>query len=155
MIDDQLQVGGCNNAGETLDNRMGLASSNGKTSDCNCEVPVIAGRAKSSTSSHLSVGRSPKLALLMLLPTATCSGELQLTLTSTGVSRFDNITMRQSIANREARKAPGAVLAMFHVIQSASESFGDVIVQTVKDLHPGRGLCHILIIEQLFRYKTF
>ena len=72
----------------------------------------------------------------MLLPTATCSGELQLTLTSKGVTRFDKITIMQSIANRGARTELSATLDMFHVIQSVSEPFGEVIVQTVKDLQP-------------------
>ena len=115
---------------------MGVASSNGKITGCNCGVPVIAGCAKSSKWSHISVSRSPKLAALILLPTATCSGELQLTLTSKGVTRFDKITIRPSIANRGARKELNAILAMFHVIQSVSEPCGDVIVQTVIDLPP-------------------
>jgi hypothetical protein len=137
MIDDQPQMGGRNNDGETLDNRMGVASSNGKTTGCNCGVPVIAGCAKSSKWSCISVSSSPKLASLIRLPTATCSGELQLTLTSKGVSRFDKIIIVLSIANRGARKELSAILVMFHVIQSVSEPFGDVIVQTVRDLQTG------------------
>jgi hypothetical protein len=73
---------------------------------------------------------------LILLPTATCSGEVQLTLTNKGVTRFGKITIRQSIANRGARKELNARLAMFHVIQSVSEPCGGVIVHTVKDSPP-------------------